>query len=134
MRDRAEQLVREVVQLYGASTRTAPSLWQIRPRWMRWFATIWCPACYWCTDFTRTTWRPASALRSTACVRTSVRTEATSRLIEVAGGVVRLRLLGSCNSCPSSSVTLETAVQDAVQAGGAPRPPESTSKHRIRTR
>ena len=31
-------------------------------------------------------------------------------------GVVRLRLLGSCESCPSSSVTLELAVQDAVEA------------------
>ena len=31
-------------------------------------------------------------------------------------GVVRLQLLGSCDGCPSSSVTLELAVQDAVQA------------------
>ncbi|WP_245815961.1 NifU family protein [Rhodococcus maanshanensis] len=32
------------------------------------------------------------------------------------GGVVRLQLTGSCKSCPSSSVTLELAVQDAVLA------------------
>ncbi len=31
-------------------------------------------------------------------------------------GVVRLRLLGSCDGCPSSAVTLELAVQDAVEA------------------
>ena len=31
-------------------------------------------------------------------------------------GVVRLRLLGSCDGCPSSSVTLELAVEGAVQA------------------
>src|SRR4051794_21218869 len=31
-------------------------------------------------------------------------------------GVVRLRLLGSCDGCPSSSVTLSLAVQDAVEA------------------
>ena len=31
-------------------------------------------------------------------------------------GVVRLQLLGSCDGCPSSSVTLELAVQDAVEA------------------
>jgi Fe-S cluster biogenesis protein NfuA/nitrite reductase/ring-hydroxylating ferredoxin subunit len=31
-------------------------------------------------------------------------------------GVVRLQLLGSCDGCPSSSVTLELAVKDAVQA------------------
>jgi Fe-S cluster biogenesis protein NfuA/nitrite reductase/ring-hydroxylating ferredoxin subunit len=31
-------------------------------------------------------------------------------------GAVHLRLLGSCDGCPSSSVTLELAVQDAVEA------------------
>ncbi|MGA9748165.1 MAG: NifU family protein, partial [Nocardioides sp.] len=31
-------------------------------------------------------------------------------------GTVRLRLLGSCDGCPSSSVTLELAVQDAIEA------------------
>ncbi len=31
-------------------------------------------------------------------------------------GAVRLRLLGSCDGCPSSSVTLELAVQDAIEA------------------
>lgn len=39
------------------------------------------------------------------------------RLLEVTGdGVVRLELTGSCRSCPSSSVTLELAVEDAVRA------------------
>ncbi|MGW0042014.1 NifU family protein [Rhodococcus sp. NPDC003348] len=37
-------------------------------------------------------------------------------LVEVSGGVARLRLLGSCHGCPSSAVTLELAVQDAVRA------------------
>ncbi len=38
-------------------------------------------------------------------------------LIEVTDlGAVRLRLLGSCDGCPSSSVTLELAVQDAIEA------------------
>jgi len=32
------------------------------------------------------------------------------------GGVVRLRLLGSCDGCPSSSVTLQLAVEGAVEA------------------
>ncbi len=31
-------------------------------------------------------------------------------------GEVQLRLLGSCDGCPSSSVTLELAVQDAIEA------------------
>ena len=29
-------------------------------------------------------------------------------------GVVRIKLLGSCGSCPSSSVTLKNAVEDAL--------------------
>src|SRR5450631_1246592 len=29
-------------------------------------------------------------------------------------GTVRIKLLGSCGSCPSSSITLKTAVEDAV--------------------
>lgn len=43
-------------------------------------------------------------------------------LIDVVDGVVKLRLTGSCKSCPSSSVTLELAVTDAVQAAA----PETT--------
>ncbi len=35
-------------------------------------------------------------------------------LIEVSDGVVRLRLVGSCNGCPSSSVTLKTAIEKAI--------------------
>jgi len=38
-------------------------------------------------------------------------------------GVVRLRLLGSCDGCPSSAVTLELAVESAVEAAA----PEVTS-------
>lgn len=37
-------------------------------------------------------------------------------LVEIADAVVRLELTGSCRGCPSSSVTLELAVQDAVRA------------------
>jgi Fe-S cluster biogenesis protein NfuA len=35
-------------------------------------------------------------------------------LIEAAGDTVRLRLIGSCNGCPSSSVTLKTAVEKSI--------------------
>ncbi|MFD0364825.1 NifU family protein [Nocardia sp. GCM10030253] len=38
------------------------------------------------------------------------------KLIAVADGVVQLELAGSCRTCPSSSVTLELAVEDAVRA------------------
>jgi len=45
-------------------------------------------------------------------------------LIEVTDdGAVRLRLLGSCDGCPSSSVTLELAVEGAIEAAA----PEVTS-------
>jgi Fe-S cluster biogenesis protein NfuA/nitrite reductase/ring-hydroxylating ferredoxin subunit len=38
-------------------------------------------------------------------------------LVEVSdAGVVRLRLLGSCDGCPSSSVTLKLAVEGAIEA------------------
>ncbi len=37
-------------------------------------------------------------------------------LLEVDGDVVRLQFAGSCKSCPSSAVTLELAVEDAVHA------------------
>ncbi len=37
-------------------------------------------------------------------------------LIEVADGIVRLRLDGSCHSCPSSSVTMQQTVEEAIYA------------------
>jgi Fe-S cluster biogenesis protein NfuA/nitrite reductase/ring-hydroxylating ferredoxin subunit len=37
-------------------------------------------------------------------------------LLEVTGDTVRLAFQGSCKSCPSSAVTLELAVEDAVRA------------------
>ena len=36
------------------------------------------------------------------------------RLIEAAGDTVRLELIGSCNGCPSSSLTLKTAVERSI--------------------
>jgi Fe-S cluster biogenesis protein NfuA len=40
-------------------------------------------------------------------------------LIEVRGGVVRLRLEGSCHHCPSSEVTMQQTVEEAIY-GKAP--------------
>ncbi|GFG96914.1 NifU family protein [Mycobacterium timonense] len=37
-------------------------------------------------------------------------------LLEIVGDVLRLAFTGSCKSCPSSAVTLELAVEDAVRA------------------
>jgi Fe-S cluster biogenesis protein NfuA/nitrite reductase/ring-hydroxylating ferredoxin subunit len=36
-------------------------------------------------------------------------------LLDVDEGVVRLRLEGTCNGCPSSSATLKLAIEDAIQ-------------------
>lgn len=44
-------------------------------------------------------------------------------LLAVDGDIVRLRFSGSCKTCPSSAVTLELAVEDAVRAAA----PEITS-------
>lgn len=44
-------------------------------------------------------------------------------LLEIDDGIVRLAFKGSCKSCPSSAVTLELAVEDAVRAAA----PEITS-------
>lgn len=37
-------------------------------------------------------------------------------LLEIADGVVRLRMQGSCKSCPSSSMTLKLAIEEAIYA------------------
>ena len=37
-------------------------------------------------------------------------------LLGVEDGVVRLRLQGSCNGCPASAATLETALTEAIEA------------------
>ena len=44
-------------------------------------------------------------------------------LVEVAGNVVQLRLIGSCHGCPSSAVTLKTAIEKAIYE----RAPDITS-------
>ena len=74
--------------------------------------------------------RPGSSRRWTTCGPTSARTAATSSCsASPTTGVVRLRLLGSCDGCPSSSVTLELAVEGAIEAAA----PEVTA-HRGRGR
>jgi Fe-S cluster biogenesis protein NfuA len=37
-------------------------------------------------------------------------------LLGISEGVVRLRMLGSCNGCPSSSLTFKLAIEDAIYA------------------
>jgi Fe-S cluster biogenesis protein NfuA len=40
-------------------------------------------------------------------------------LVDVSGGLVRLRLQGSCNGCPSSALTLQNAIEEAVYQAAA---------------
>lgn len=37
-------------------------------------------------------------------------------LVDVSQGVVRLRMEGSCNGCPSSAMTLKLAIEEAIYA------------------
>ena len=37
-------------------------------------------------------------------------------LVEVANGLVRLRLVGSCQGCPSSMMTLKMGIERAIRA------------------
>ncbi|MEU1544352.1 NifU family protein [Nocardia sp. NPDC005745] len=114
-RERAEQLVRELVGLYGAGLTRAVALLDAEAveRLAR-------------DDLV------ASLLLVHGLhphdVSTRVRTALDSvrpylgshggdvHLVDIVDGVVRLELAGSCKSCPSSSVTLELAVEDAVRA------------------
>ena len=37
-------------------------------------------------------------------------------LVEIVGGVVRLRLVGSCQGCPSSMMTLKAGIERAIRS------------------
>ena len=136
-RERAEELVRLVVDLYGAGLERLLEIVhetgrlddeRARPRSP---TTTWSPACCWCTACTRyDVEHPGRAGAGRASGPTSARTAATSSCSGSATtGVVRLRLLGSCDGCPSSSVTLKLAVEDGVEAAA----PE-VDRHRGRGR
>ncbi|AKK26921.1 Fe-S cluster biogenesis protein NfuA [Mycobacterium sp. EPa45] len=112
---RAEQLVREVVDLYGAALTRVVELLDSSA-----------------TDRLATDDLVASLLlvhglhphdvtRRVVHALDAVRPYLGShggdvRLVGVTNGVVQLAFSGSCKSCPSSTVTLELAVQDAVRA------------------
>ncbi|MBI2884563.1 MAG: NifU family protein [Candidatus Omnitrophica bacterium] len=36
-------------------------------------------------------------------------------LVEIVGGVVRLRLVGACHGCPSSMMTLKAGIERAIR-------------------
>lgn len=125
--ERAQQLVREVVGLYGAGLERIIQLSQLAelagqdPGLLERLATDDLVASLLLVHGLH----PHDVHRRVSDALDRVRPYLGSHggdvdLIEVTdgpdGGVVRLAFTGSCKSCPSSAVTLELAVEDAVRA------------------
>jgi len=120
--ERAEQLVREVTDLYGAGLERMVRLAvAANPELAQAFADDNLVASLLLVH----NLHPHTVERRVSDALDSVRPYLGSHggdvhLIEIAdspdGGVVRLQFSGSCKSCPSSSVTLELAVEDAIRA------------------
>ncbi|NMO02806.1 Rieske 2Fe-2S domain-containing protein [Gordonia sp. TBRC 11910] len=121
-RERADQLVREVVDLYGAGLQRMVAL--LDPRTLDELAADELIASLLLVHGLH----PHDVATRVRAALDSVRPYLGSHggdvdlLAVTADGVVRLRLTGSCKTCPSSSVTLELAVKDAVLAAA----PETT--------
>lgn len=117
-RERAEQLVGEVTDLYGAALeRMIEAALTAKPELAQVFAADDLVASLLLVHGLH----PHDAERRVADALEAVRPYLGSHggdvsLLGVTDGVVRLQFQGSCKSCPSSSVTLELAVQDAVRA------------------
>jgi Fe-S cluster biogenesis protein NfuA/nitrite reductase/ring-hydroxylating ferredoxin subunit len=116
--ERAEQLVREVTDLYGAGLeRMLAVAVDANPELVDAFAADDLVASLMLVHGLH----PHSVERRIEDALDSVRPYLGSHggdvhLLEVDGEVVRLQFAGSCKSCPSSAVTLELAVEDAVRA------------------
>jgi Fe-S cluster biogenesis protein NfuA/nitrite reductase/ring-hydroxylating ferredoxin subunit len=117
-RQRAEQLVREVTDLYGAALeRMMGVALAANPDLAGRFAADDLVASLLLVHGLH----PYDVERRVSEALDSVRPYLGSHggdvsLLGVNDGVVRLQFQGSCKSCPSSSVTLELAVEDAVRA------------------
>jgi Fe-S cluster biogenesis protein NfuA/nitrite reductase/ring-hydroxylating ferredoxin subunit len=112
-RERAEQLVREVTDLYGAVLERMMDVALAADRFAAddLVASLLLVHGLHPYDVER---RVSDALDSVRPYLGSHRGDVS--LLGVDDGVVRLQFQGSCKSCPSSSVTLELAVEDAVRA------------------
>jgi Fe-S cluster biogenesis protein NfuA/nitrite reductase/ring-hydroxylating ferredoxin subunit len=117
-RERAEQLVREVADLYGACVERMMAMSVAdNPDMADKFAADDLVASLLLVQGLH----PHPVERRVEDALDSVRPYLGSHggdvaLVEVSGDVVRLQFAGSCKSCPSSAVTLELAVEDAVRA------------------
>jgi Fe-S cluster biogenesis protein NfuA/nitrite reductase/ring-hydroxylating ferredoxin subunit len=117
-RERAEQLVREVTDLYGAGLeRMMRMAVAANPQLAEAFTGDDLVASLLLVHGLH----PHAVERRIADALDTVRPYLGSHggdvsLLEVDGDVVRLQFSGSCKTCPSSAVTLELAVEDAVRA------------------
>src|ERR1700686_4665609 len=117
-RERAEQLVREVTDLYGAALqRVMEFAGAANPDLADRFAADDLVASLLLVHGLH----PHDVERRGSEALDSVRPYLGSpggdvHLVGVDGGTVHLQFAGSCKSCPSSAVTLELAVEDAVRA------------------
>lgn len=126
-RGRAEELVRELTDLYGAGMHRMMALaGESSPGIVERFAADDLVASLMLVHGLH----PHTVERRIEDALDSVRPYLGShggdvRLLDVADDVVRLEFAGSCKSCPSSAVTLELTVEDAVRAAA----PEISSIH-----
>jgi Fe-S cluster biogenesis protein NfuA/nitrite reductase/ring-hydroxylating ferredoxin subunit len=117
-RERAEQLVGEVTDLYGAALERITAIAaEADPEMAERLAADDLVASLLLVHGLH----PHSVERRITDALDSVRPYLGSHggdvhLLEVVDDTVRLRFSGSCKSCPSSAVTLELAVEDAVRA------------------
>jgi Fe-S cluster biogenesis protein NfuA/nitrite reductase/ring-hydroxylating ferredoxin subunit len=117
-RERAEQLVREVVELYGAAlSRVVQIAAEHDPAVVEVCATDDLVASLMLVH----NLHPHDVHRRVADALDSVRPYLGSHggdveLLEITGTTARLKFAGSCQSCPSSAVTLELTVEDAVRS------------------
>src|ERR1700761_1264004 len=118
-RERAEQLVREVVELYGAglSRILATVADQANPRIVDRLVADDLVASLLLVHGLH----PHDVHRRVSDALDRVRPYLGSHggdvhLLDIVGDTVQLQFAGSCKSCPSSAVTLELAVEDAIRA------------------
>jgi Fe-S cluster biogenesis protein NfuA/nitrite reductase/ring-hydroxylating ferredoxin subunit len=118
-RERAEQLVREVVELYGAGlARIAATIGDQADSGMldRLAADDLVASLLLVHGL-----HPHDVHRRVSDALDQVRPYLGSHggdvhLLDIVGDTVQLQFAGSCKSCPSSAVTLELAVEDAIRA------------------
>jgi Fe-S cluster biogenesis protein NfuA/nitrite reductase/ring-hydroxylating ferredoxin subunit len=117
-RERAEQLVREVVELYGAGlSRVIAAVGDQAPGMLNRLVSDDLVASLLLVHGLH----PHDVRRRVSDALDRVRPYLGSHggdvhLLDIAGDTVQLQFAGSCKSCPSSAVTLELAVEDAIRA------------------